>query len=165
MMLRPAPARMGSEGLQASGSYYGNLRGGGYIILEDAPSPSPRPMGRDRGRAFHLPTASLPSLQPNKRGEPLDAVRIEEDLNRLIERRARQAGEDRPGQARANEEADRQRAVDARYRDSLRLLHARAWCEYFGGLSLRHHDLAAENAAKRDEYAAIVRKLGGEGVS
>ncbi len=82
--------------------------------------------------------------------------KIEAELDNFIERRAREA---RDGRSRANEEAAHQRAADARRGVAARLVNARAWCEFYGGLSLRHHDLAAENAAKRDEYAALVREL------
>ncbi len=80
----------------------------------------------------------------------------EASLNAFIEKRARGA---KSGRGRANEEAERWREKDARHGHALKLVNATAWAAYYGGLALRHHDLAAENAAKRDEYAAIVREL------
>ncbi len=81
---------------------------------------------------------------------------IEADLDRFIERRAREA---RDGRARANEEAERWRDRDDRYGSAVRLVNARAWVEYFGGLALASHDAAARYAEKRDEALAIVREL------
>ncbi len=95
----------------------------------------------------------------------MDVVRIEEDLNRLIERRARQAAEDRPGQARANDEEERWREKDARYDAAVRLVNARAWAAHYGGLALAAHDQAARYAQKRDEALDLVRALEGEGAS
>ena len=89
----------------------------------------------------------------------MDVARVEEDLNRLIERRARQAGEDRPGQARANDEEAFWRARDERQTKARRLENAREWAEHFGGLALYHHDLAAANAEKRDGALDLVREL------
>ncbi len=80
----------------------------------------------------------------------------EASLDAFIERRARDA---KDGRARANEEADRWRARDARYGSAVRLVNARAWAEYFGGLALASHDAAARYAEKRDEALAIVREL------
>ncbi len=81
---------------------------------------------------------------------------IEADLDRFIERRAREA---RDGRSRANEEAAHQRTKDAQYSAAARLVNARAWAEYFGGLALASHDAAARYAQKRDEALAIVREL------
>ncbi len=81
---------------------------------------------------------------------------VEADLDRFIERRARDA---KDGRSRANEEAERWRARDARYEAAVRLVNARAWAEYFGGLALASHDAAARYAEKRDRALAIVREL------
>ncbi len=81
---------------------------------------------------------------------------VEADLNRFIERRAREA---KDGRSTANEEAERWREKDARYESAVRLVNARAWAEYFGGLALASHDAAARYAEKRDEALAIVREL------
>ncbi len=54
--LRRPPTPMAPEPVQASGEYYGELEGA--IILENAPSPSSHPMGRDRGIVFYLPLLS-----------------------------------------------------------------------------------------------------------
>ncbi|MDP9479494.1 MAG: hypothetical protein M3R38_28135 [Actinomycetota bacterium] len=81
---------------------------------------------------------------------------VEADLDRFIERRAREA---KDGRSRANEEAERWREKDARYESAVRLVNARAWAEYFGGLALASHDAAARYAQKRDEALAIVREL------
>ncbi len=81
---------------------------------------------------------------------------IEAELDNFIERRARKAGE---GRSTANEEAAHQRERDARYRAAVRLVHAKAWVEYFGGLALAAHDRAAFYAEKRDEALALVREL------
>ncbi|MDP9478339.1 MAG: hypothetical protein M3R38_22105 [Actinomycetota bacterium] len=81
---------------------------------------------------------------------------VEADLDRFIERRAREA---RDGRTRANEEAAHQRERDARYSAAARLVNARAWAEYFGGLARASHDAAARYAEKRDRALAIVREL------
>ncbi len=80
----------------------------------------------------------------------------EASLDAFIERRARDA---KDGRARANEEADRWRARDARYGSAVRLVNARAWAQYFGGLALASHDAAARYAEKRDEALTLVREL------
>ncbi len=56
MRLAPGPARMPVEESWRPEKYYAYLGGpaDSAIILENGPSPSPRPMGRDRGRAFYL---------------------------------------------------------------------------------------------------------------
>ncbi len=84
------------------------------------------------------------------------AEAIEADLDRFIERRAREA---KDGRSRANEEADRWRDRDAQYSAAARLVNAKAWAEYFGGLALASHDAAARYAEKRDRALAIVREL------
>ncbi len=89
----------------------------------------------------------------------MDLSLAEKQLNAYLDRASAKSGEARAGQFAANEEEARQRAVDERRGDAARLVNATAWSEYYGALALRHHDLAAENAAKRDEYAAIVREL------
>ncbi len=81
---------------------------------------------------------------------------IESDLDKLIERRAREA---KDGRSRANEEEAFWREKDARYRSRVRLVHAKAWAEYFGGLALASHDAAARYAEKRDEALALVAQL------
>ncbi len=80
----------------------------------------------------------------------------EASLDAFIEKRARGA---KDGRSRANEEAERWRARDARYESAVRLVNARAWAEYFGGLALASHDAAARYAEKRDEALVIVREL------
>ncbi len=77
----------------------------------------------------------------------------ESQLNAFIERRAKD------GRSRANEEAAHQRAKDTQYSAAARLVNARAWAEYFGGLAIASHDAAARYAEKRDEALAIVREL------
>ncbi len=85
------------------------------------------------------------------------AEAVEADLDRFIERRAREA---KNGRARAaNEEHERLREKDARYEYAVRLVNARAWAEYFGGLALASHDAAARYAQKRDQALALVREL------
>ncbi|MDP9487919.1 MAG: hypothetical protein M3Q49_19370 [Actinomycetota bacterium] len=89
----------------------------------------------------------------------MDIGRIEAaeaSLNAFIEKRARGA---KSGRDHANEEAERQRAADARYRSGLQLVHAKAWVGYYGALALRYHDLAAEAAAKRDEARELLTEL------
>ncbi len=81
---------------------------------------------------------------------------VEADLDRFIERRARDA---KDGRSRANEEAAHQRERDARYSAAARLVNAKAWAEYFGGLAIASHDAAARYAQKRDEALALVREL------
>ncbi len=53
----------------------------------------------------------------------------------------------------------RWREKDARYESAVRLVNARAWAEYFGGLAIASHDAAARYAEKRDEALAILREL------
>ncbi len=81
---------------------------------------------------------------------------VEASLDAFIEKRARGA---KSGRAHANEEADRWRARDAQYGSAVRLVNARAWAEYFGGLAYASHDAAARYAEKRDEALALVRDL------
>ncbi len=85
----------------------------------------------------------------------MDVARVEaaeREIDSFINRRAK-------GAQAANEEAARQSAVDTRRGTAARLVNARAWAEYFGGLSLAHHDAAARYAQKRDEARALVREL------
>ncbi len=82
--------------------------------------------------------------------------KVEADLDRFIERRAREA---KDGRVKANEEAAHQRERDARYESAVRLVNAKAWAEYFGGLALASHDAAARYAQKRDEALALAREL------
>ena len=89
----------------------------------------------------------------------MDLSLAEHQLNTFLDRRAALVQEDRPGQAAANEEEDRQRAREARRMHAVYLVNARAWVEYFGGQAHHHHDLAAKNAQKRDEARAVVREL------
>ncbi len=89
---------------------------------------------------------------------------IEGDLDRLIEKRARGA---KSGRERANEETERQRRADARYKARVQLVHARAWAEHYGALALASHDAAARYAQKREEALSLVRDLeaGGGGTA
>ncbi len=106
---------------------------------------------------FYPESHQLHYNQQERRDVDLGRVEaIEADLDRFIERRARGS---KDGRSRANEEAERWRERDARYRASLRLVHAKAWAEYFGGLALASHDAAARYAEKRDEALALVREL------
>ncbi len=91
--------------------------------------------------------------------EAANIEKVEADLNRFIETRARGA---KSGRERANEETERQRRADARYKAAVRLVNAKAWAAYFGGLALASHDAAARYAEKRDEALALVRELTGE---
>ncbi len=81
---------------------------------------------------------------------------IESDLDKLIERRAREA---KDGRSRANEEEAFWREKDARHSAAVRLVNAKAWAAYFGGLALASHDAAARYAEKRDEALALVAQL------
>ncbi len=81
---------------------------------------------------------------------------VEAELDNFIQRRARKAGE---GRNRADEEAERWREKDARYKARVQLVHARAWAEHYGALALASHDAAARYAEKRDQALAIVREL------
>lgn len=89
----------------------------------------------------------------------MDLSLAEHQLNTFLDRQAAKVSEDRPGQEAANEEAQRWRARDACYEASVRLVNAKAWAEYFGGLALASHDQAARYAEKRDEALALVREL------
>jgi uncharacterized membrane protein YccC len=82
--------------------------------------------------------------------------KIEADLDSFIERRARKAGGARD---HANEEAERWREKDARYKARVQLVHARAWAEHYGALALASHDAAARYARKREEALALVKEL------
>ncbi len=85
----------------------------------------------------------------------MDVARVEaaeREIDSFINRRAK-------GAQAANEEAARQSAVDTRRGAAARLVHAKAWVEYFGGLAIASHDAAARYAEKRDEALAIVREL------
>ncbi len=81
---------------------------------------------------------------------------VEAELDNFIGRRARKAGE---GRNRADEEAERWRRADARYKAAVQLVHAKAWAQYFGGLALASHDAAARYAEKRDRALALVKEL------
>ncbi len=76
----------------------------------------------------------------------------ERQLDVLIERRAK-------GNKEANADALYWREKDTRYRDAVRLLNAKSWASYYGGLALASHDAAARYAQKRDEARELVRKL------
>ncbi len=89
----------------------------------------------------------------------MDLSLAEHQLNTFLNRRAAAVEEDRPGQAAANAEEDRQRARDARRTHAVRLVNARAWAAFHGGQAMHHHDLAAQAAQKRDEALALVREL------
>ena len=82
----------------------------------------------------------------------LNLEKVDADIERLIERRD-------TGQNHANAEAERDRARDARRTHAARLVNAKAWCAYFGGLALAAHDTAARYSELRDEYAAIAQEL------
>ena len=123
--LAPGPDRRAVEEYGRLDKYYPSvILPSVHIILENAPSPSPHRMGRDRGGAFHLPTVSpsrVTSLQPirEERGlidEMANLERIESDIDRLIERRA-------DGTNRANAEAAAERAQaegrNRRYREAV----------------------------------------------
>ena len=80
--------------------------------------------------------------------------RVEEDLNRLIERRAK-------GVNHANEEARYWADRDRRRNHAAQLVNAKAWAAFHGGRALHHHDLAAQAARRRDEALALVEELEG----
>lgn len=82
--------------------------------------------------------------------EVANVARVEEDLNRLIERRARH-------NERVNAEATMYRLSNARKAEARRQENRVAWVEHFRCMALVHHDLAAENAAKADELEANKR--------
>ncbi len=89
----------------------------------------------------------------------------EASIDAFVAKRARGA---KSGRDRANdEEAARQREKDARYEAAVRLVNAKAWAAYFGGLALASHDAAARYAEKRDQALALVRELeaGGGGTA
>ncbi len=125
-------------------------------------APGPRPHKDRPGPGFHLPAKPTHSTDKvGKRGEiMIDDVasieKVEADLNRFIETRARGA---KDGRSRANEEEAFWRENAARHSAAARLVNARAWAEYFGGLALASHDAAARYAEKRDRTLALVRKL------
>jgi hypothetical protein len=77
----------------------------------------------------------------------LNVGKVEEDLNKLIERRARH-------NERVNAEATMYRLSVARKAEALRQENRAAWIEHFRCMALVHHDIAAENAAKADELEA-----------
>jgi hypothetical protein len=84
------------------------------------------------------------------------AEAIEADLDKLIERRAREA---KDGCSRANAEEAFWREKDARHLAAVRLVNAKAWAAYFGGLALASHDAAARYAQRRDEALALAKEL------
>ncbi len=84
----------------------------------------------------------------------------EASLNAFIEKRARGG---KSGRERANDEADYWKAQDRRQTRVRRLVNARAWAAYFGGLALASHDAAARYAEKRDRARELVRQLETDG--
>ncbi|PLS87376.1 MAG: hypothetical protein CYG60_02230 [Actinobacteria bacterium] len=95
------------------------------------------------------------------------AEAAERELDGFIRRAAEKLAEDRPGQTAANELEEHWRTADLKYEAAARLVNARAWAAYFGGLALASHDAAARYAQKRDEALALVRDLeaGGGGTA
>ncbi len=87
------------------------------------------------------------------------AEAAERELDAFVTRRALKA---RNGRERANEEAASQRERDDRHSAAVRLVNAKAWAAYYGGLALASHDAAARYAEKRDEALALIRELTGE---
>ncbi len=82
--------------------------------------------------------------------------KIEADLDSFIERRARDS---KDGRSRANAEEAFWREKDARHSAAVRLVNAKAWAAYFGGLALASHDAAARYAQRRDEALALAKEL------
>jgi hypothetical protein len=67
-------------------------------------------------------------------------------LDQFIERRAR-------GREDAQREEEFWKESTRRVNEKRRRENLAAWCEYYRQLALRHHDLAAENAARADALA------------
>ncbi len=114
--LAPGPSRKASEGVWAPGEYYGELES--TIILKDAPSPSPRPMGVRTGAEASICPEShrLHCNQPERRS--MDLARASDQIDALIERRSRGADPD-------GDEANRMFVSGNGTRDWLELVFAR----------------------------------------
>ena len=81
-----------------------------------------------------------------------NVAKIEEDLNRLIERRAQ-------GANHANLEAERERARDARRTHAVHVENLRGWVEHYGAQALMFHDAAARACEQRDWARETLHKL------
>ncbi len=80
----------------------------------------------------------------------MDLVRVEEQLNALVEKRAK-------SRAAATAAEESLKAPTRRRREQIRRENARAWAEHYASMARAHHGLAAEMAARAD---AVLGQIG-----